>query len=215
MIGNIGKTLFQELEAHLMEDEKPSQYLTSIKNVPELREYPFNMLACLQDTPQSPLHHPEGNVWNHTLLVVDEAAKAKGKSKNPAALMWAALLHDLGKPSTTRNRKGKITSYDHDKAGAALAGEYLAFFSVQEALIRAVTALVRYHMQPLFVCKGLPFADLEGMVRDADAQEVALLALCDRYGRTGADRRKEREDIRLFLEHAGKYNTRLRMEDSR
>ncbi len=71
-------------------------------------------------TGQSPQHHPEGSVWNHTLLVVDEAAKIKEQSADPRTFMWAALLHDLGKPSTTMRRKSKITSYDHDKVGAQL-----------------------------------------------------------------------------------------------
>jgi hypothetical protein len=59
---------------------------------------------------------------------------------------------------------------------------------------------VRYHMQPCLyvrVCLLLIWR-VWSEDGDADAQEVALLALCDRYGRIGADRHKEQEDIRLF-----------------
>ena len=87
------------------------------------------MLYQLKRTDQSPLHHPEGNVWNHTLLVLDEAAKVRRISRDPKVFMWAALLHDIGKPETTRIRKGKITAYDHDKAGAELSKEFLRQFS--------------------------------------------------------------------------------------
>jgi putative nucleotidyltransferase with HDIG domain len=38
--------------------------------------------------------------------------------------MWAALLHDIGKPDTTKQYKGRITSYDHDKAGALIARKF-------------------------------------------------------------------------------------------
>jgi putative nucleotidyltransferase with HDIG domain len=49
------------------------------------------------------------------LLVVDEAAKRKAYSTDQRVFMWAALLHDIGKPASTRLRKGRITAYNHDK----------------------------------------------------------------------------------------------------
>lgn len=136
----------------------------------------------MKTTAHSPVHPPEGNVWNHTMLVVDEAAKRRAESKDPAALMWAALLHDVGKPDTTRVRKGKITSYGHETLGAELARRFLQRFSADQDLIGRVCALIRYHMQVLFVGKGMPFADVNGMRENADLEEVALLGLCDRYG---------------------------------
>jgi len=54
-------------------------------------------------------------------------------------------------------------------------------------------------MQILFVVNELPFADINGMKRNTDINEVALLGLCDRLGRTGYDRKKEEENIELFL----------------
>lgn len=192
-------TLFENIEQHLLFDEKPSLFLSGLASSPALREYPFNMLNLLQSTPQSPQHHPEGNVWNHTLLVVDEAAKVREQSVNLRTFMWAALLHDLGKPATTVRRKSKITSYDHDKAGAQLAKEFLSVFTSVTEFIDQVVLLVRYHMQILFVVKDLPFADVVAMTRDVDIYEVALLGLCDRLGRTGSNRQQEEENIRTFL----------------
>ena len=46
-----------------------------------------------------------------------------------------------------------------------------------------VSKLVRYHMQPLFFDKNLPFFDPQNMINDVDYKEVALLSLCDRLGR--------------------------------
>lgn len=192
--------MFEKIEQHLLSDEKPSRFLSELAGSPALRAYPFNMLRRLQSTPQSLRYHPEGNVWNHTLLVVDEAAKVKAESADPRAFMWAAMLHDIGKPSTTVCRKSKITSYDHDKAGALLTREFLGVFTADTDFIERTVWLVRYHMQILFVVKKLPFADVEGMKRNTDVREVALLGLCDRLGRQGADRRQEQENIRTFLE---------------
>ena len=60
---------------------------------------------------QSPVHHPEGDVFNHTMMVVDEAAKLRDKAKFPLGFMYAALCHDFGKILTTTIKEdGKIIS---------------------------------------------------------------------------------------------------------
>ena len=192
--------LFCAVDEHLRGDEKPSVYLSEVYNDSRFREFPFNRLYALKSTEQSPVHHPEGNVWNHTLLVVDEAAKVKIRSKNPSVLMWAAFLHDIGKPTTTRIRKGKITAYDHDKVGAELSKEFLRVFSVDEKFVNDVSQLIRYHMQILFVVRDLPFADIKGIKTDTDIKELALLGLCNRIGRQGYNRNKEEDNIGLFLQ---------------
>lgn len=197
---NSAQNLFDEMDTHLLEDEKPSEYFNSISELALFTEYPLSMLNRLKQTKQSPQHHPEGNVWNHTILVVDEAARVKDKSKNPRVFMWAALLHDIGKPEATRDRKGKITSYNHDKIGANLARHFLAEFTDDLYFIEAVTVLVRWHMQLLFVVNDLRFAEVEAMKRQADIDEIALLGWCDRLGRLGADRKREENNVRLFVQ---------------
>ncbi len=192
--------LFADINTHILEDEKPSIFLNGIYLDPLFREHPFSMLYELKKTEQSPIHHPEGNVWNHTMLVLDEAANQKVKSNNKVALMWAALLHDIGKPSTMKIRKGKITAYDHDKLGAALAKEFLQTFTDDAKFVNEVYQLIRYHMQILFVVKDLHFADIEGLKLNTDIKELALLGLCNRLGRQGSDRTKEEKNIELFLQ---------------
>ena len=193
--------LFCRLERCLMADDRPSQALEQMFAQPLPPEY--DLLQRLKTTEQSPVHHPEGNVWNHTMLVVDEAAKRRGESGCPEALMWAALLHDVGKPATTRVRRGKITSYDHEKVGAELARTFLSGFVSEQALVHSVCMLIRYHMQILFVGKDLPFAEVQGMKQNSDVREVALLGLCDRLGRLHADPKGEEENVRRFLQKCG------------
>lgn len=192
--------LYLEIEFHLMQDEQPSLYLQKLYDDPHFCQYPFAMLHQLKHTVQSPKYHPEGNVWNHILLVVDEAAKVKSQSENPTAFMWAALLHDIGKGITTQNKKGKITARDHDKASAKMAREFLSQFVKDGSFIERVCGLVRYHMQILFVVSGMKFADIEGMKCHTNVQEVALLGLCDRLGRLGSIPQKENNHIKLFLQ---------------
>lgn len=191
--------LFLSIDSHLQSDEKPSEYLNKISETEDFKIAPYDLLYKLKQTKQSPHHHPEGNAWNHTVLVVDEAAKVKIKSANPRVLMWAALLHDIGKPDTTRIRKGKVTSYDHDKVGEKLAREFLEVFSEDKDFINAVVALVRWHMQILFVVRDLPFADIKTMKSEVSIHEVALLGLCDRLGRLNVNKAEEKENIDIFI----------------
>ncbi|MFZ2540100.1 MAG: HDIG domain-containing metalloprotein [Oscillospiraceae bacterium] len=194
------RTLFEEIDKHLLQDDMPSIFLQSLLTQGKLNQPPFTVLLDLQKAEQSLKYHPEGNVWNHTMLVVDEAAKRKQNASDKRVFLWAALLHDIGKPSTTKNKKGKITSYDHDKIGSELVAEFFSYFNEDDEFVKAVSSLVRWHMQILFVVNRLPFAEIETMKKQAKIDEVALLGTCDRLGRLGADKEKELEIIKQFLE---------------
>lgn len=191
--------LFQEMTIHLLKDDKPSDYMNQLSQSESFTQYPFLLLMKLKKTEQSAKYHPEGNVWNHTMLVLDEAAKFREQSKNEKVFMWAALLHDIGKPDTTRERKGKITSYDHDRAGEKLCKDFLCALTEAEQFIKEVADLVRYHMHMLYVLKNLPYADTKRMLHEVDMNDIALLCLCDRLGRAGADVEYENSQYQEFI----------------
>lgn len=192
------KEFFQELESHLMEDEKPSIYLAHCSENAIFHKEPFLMLERLKTTKQSPKFHPEGSVWNHTMLVLDEAARVKEKSSDVRVFMWAALLHDIGKPDTTKTRKGRITSYNHDIIGGKLAREFLKEFDLNNEIIEKIVALVRWHMQIIYVLKDLPFKDIKTMKEQVSVNDIMLLIHCDRMGRGNADREVELIEINKF-----------------
>lgn len=198
-----------EFDKHLKEDEKPSVYFNELVNKEAFPEqYPFTLLTDLIGLEQSPVHHPEGDVWNHTMLVVDNAAQTKRLSKAPRALMWAALLHDIGKKETTKLRKGRITAYDHDKAGQRLAVSFLQECGQSGEFAEQVGALVRWHMQALFATKNLPFFNPKAMNAQTDVNEVALLCLSDRLGRgpvTAEQLAREQQQIASFVEKSLKH----------
>jgi len=200
--------LFNEIQAHLMRDDAPADYFNRISEKEFFHEYPFSLLNRLKEVPQSPKHHPEGNVWNHTMLVVNEAARKKVKSKNPVAFMWAALLHDIGKADTTNNEKGRITAYNHEKVGAVQAEDFLNEFMKDKGMIQQITALIRWHMQILFVVKSMKFADIKTMMEETDMEEIALLGYCDRMGRLYADRKAENENLRIFMKKCIEFITK-------
>jgi len=191
--------IFNELDYHLLNDVKPSIYFNDLVENSRFKEYPFILLHNLKKAEQSPKYHPEGNVWNHTMLVVDYAAINKSKSTDARIFMWAALLHDIGKPDTTINKKGRITSYDHEKVGTELAREFLYKFTEDERFIEDIVVLIRWHMQILYVVKNMPFADIKTMKEQSNINEVALLGLCDRLGRLGVSVKEEENNVIEFI----------------
>lgn len=200
--------IYNEINMHLMDDEKPSIYLKKAFEDGKLDSYPFNMLSDLVNIEQNKKYHPEGNVWNHVLMVVDEAAKRKSESKEPRVLMWAALLHDIGKGPTTKVRKGKITSYKHERVGKEMAIKFLDEFTDNQDFIDKVSKMVRWHMEALFVIKNLPFANIGQMLKEIPLEEIAILNLCDRLGRgdmTSEKANGEIKAIEMFVDKCKKY----------
>jgi len=175
---------------------------------------------ALRGVPQDPVWHPEGDVFTHTLLTLDQAAKgcAAGSDANPEErriLLWAALCHDFGKPKTTRRRRGRITSWGHDHAGAAIAARFLERWRAPRALTAAVEALTRRHLAPaLFPRQGARRPAYRRLARELTGAGVRLktllaLATYDQLGRTTeaarAGRFPEGERFRQAAEEAGVF----------
>lgn len=185
---------YYKINEILLESKTPSKEIIRLIKEGKLDEQPFDLIKKLSEIDQNRKYHPEGNVLNHVLLVVDEAAKNKNHSKNKEVFMWAALLHDMGKLTTTKLRKGRLTSYNHDVEGEKIAYDILDKLGKDEDFKVKVSKLVRYHMQPLFFDKNLPFFDPSNMLKECDYEEVALLSKCDRLRRGELNESKIKEE---------------------
>lgn len=202
------KEIFLSIEKHLLNDDKPSIYLNELLKEDALDKYPLSMIKDLQSVGQNPKFHSEGNVFIHTMMVIDEGAKIREKSNDKRAFMWALLLHDIGKKPTTKVRKGKLTSYDHDIVGADMTVEFLTYFNENEDFIAKVRALVRWHMQSLFVTNNWKFQNVGNMLEEVNINEIALVALSDRLGRGNLDYNeieKTRTEVSEFKEKISNF----------
>ena len=111
----------------------------------------FPELEALINTPQDNIWHPEGSCWTHVALSCDAAAKIADRrgfdEQQREILMFAALCHDLGKPSTTiTNEHGRIVSPDHTSVGVPLARSFLNKMRAPSWLVDTVCPLVDEHM---------------------------------------------------------------------
>ena len=93
---------------------------------------------------QSPEFHPEGSVYNHLVRILEQLP-----ADASASLIWAALLHDVGKPPTASRdaQTGRIHFYGHEKAGAEMAGRILERLRFPRKQINEIVDCVRQHMQ--------------------------------------------------------------------
>lgn len=189
------KKEFLEIEKILLQEEKPSIYIEELLKSGKLNKYPFSMISDLKKIPQNPKYHPEGNVFNHVMMVIDEGIQYRDEATDKRAFMWGLLLHDIGKTPTTKMRKGRLTSHNHDKVGAVMAREFMEYFQEDDKFIALVSSFVRWHMQSLYVNKNLPFKEIDKMVREVNVNDIVLFSLADRLGRGGVDKYKRREVV--------------------
>jgi tRNA nucleotidyltransferase (CCA-adding enzyme) len=148
------------------------------------------LIAC----PQEPEWHPEGDVWTHTLMVVDEARRRNDDLDRArlAAVMLGALCHDLGKPSTTAVIDGRIRSMGHEEAGVAPATRLLDRLNVNSLDsfdVRAqVLGITAHHLKPGAFYKvrdELTDGAFRRLALKVDMELLARVAKADCLGRAG------------------------------
>jgi tRNA nucleotidyltransferase (CCA-adding enzyme) len=147
--------VFGEIEKLLLKARRPSLGLALAREWGML-EAMAPELVPLASTPQDPEWHPEGDVWTHTLQVVDEARTLleglEDDRPRQLTVMLGALCHDLGKPATTRFEEGRVRSRGHEEAGlpptAALLDRWNVFTRQGYDVRAQVLALVAQHLKP-------------------------------------------------------------------
>ena len=152
-------------------------------------------LAALIGVEQEPDYHPEGDVWIHSLMSVDTASEIVDREAltgdDALTIKLAALLHDLGKPTTTETRavrgEMRLTSYGHDEAGIEPTKAFLSTLAYGSGVNDRVVALVRAHM---YLAHNPDPSEnavrrLSTKIRPATIQELALVIEADRRGRSG------------------------------
>ncbi len=114
----------------------------------------FPELQALGGCPQEPEWHPEGDVWVHSLQVIDQARTRIDDLPRPQqlAVMLGAVCHDLGKPATTKFLDGRIRSLDHEEQGVAPASLFLDRLNVNAFdgydVRKQVLGITAQHLKP-------------------------------------------------------------------
>jgi poly(A) polymerase len=99
-------------------------------------------ISAMKDVAQPPEFHPEGDVFAHTLLLLENLP-----SPCPLTLAWGALLHDVGKPATFRVAPDRIRFDGHVDVGIKIAQEICARLRFSNDETAQILALVENHMR--------------------------------------------------------------------
>jgi tRNA nucleotidyltransferase (CCA-adding enzyme) len=184
--------IWGELEKLLLQADRPSIGLALALDLgvvdrllPELKP----LVGCEQE----PEWHPEGDVWTHTLMVVDKAHELNRDLDRPrlVTLMLGALCHDAGKPATTDVIDGRIRSMEHEEAGiepTLRLLDRLNIHTIDGFDVRGQTVgLVAQHLKPGAFHKAGNVTDgaFRRLAQKVDMELLARLARADCLGRAG------------------------------
>ena len=173
-----------ELKKALLKSEKPSLFFSVLREMEQLDVW-FPEVKALIGVPQNPVYHSEGDVWTHTMMVLDEAAKLRDRTANPYWFMLAALTHDFGKAVCTEEKDGVLHAYLHEIKGLPLVQTFLTRLTSETKLLEYVLNLVQYHMKPNTVAGARSAEKTTTRMFDlaVDPEGLLCIALADDRGR--------------------------------
>jgi len=177
--------IYIEWKKLLLKSPKPSIGFELMRELDILRY--FEELQALIDIPQSPKWHPEGDVWVHTMMCVDEMVSLLGDDeKQNLRYMFAILCHDLGKATaTTIDEDGRIRAIDHEYQGIAPTKSLLYKLTNEHEFIESITPLVEHHLKPSQFYKGKSKDKaIRKLATKVDISELIIVAKADFLGRT-------------------------------
>ena len=173
-----------ELKKALLKAAQPSVFFETLRAMDQLEIW-FPELKALIGVEQNPKYHAEGDVWNHTMMVLDEAAKLRHRVANPYWFMLSALCHDFGKASCTTDSGGVLHAYDHETAGIPLAEAFLLRLTSETKLMEYVCNQTALHMKPNIAAAANSSVKSTNKLFDQSVDPMGLicLAFADDLGR--------------------------------
>ncbi|MBR3227375.1 MAG: hypothetical protein IKF68_02400 [Erysipelotrichaceae bacterium] len=169
----------EELKKALLKGKRPSVFFEVLKETGQLDCW-FSELKQLIGLKQDPLYHPEGDVWTHTMEVIDRAVEYRSLT-DTYAFMLLCLSHDLGKTVTTKEINGHIHSYEHETKGLPLVRTFIRRLSNRKDIMRYTLNMVSLHMKPnMLVHDRASRKSFNRMFYDAVAPlDLVYFAVCD------------------------------------
>ncbi|MCB9096919.1 CCA tRNA nucleotidyltransferase [Arcobacter aquimarinus] len=202
--------IFEEFKKLFLKSVKPSIGFELLKELGILKY--FSELKALINCVQEKEYHPEGDVWIHTLMALDELSKILKEQQieneyRKLYLFYGILCHDFGKPFCTKEINGKITSYKHESLGVEPTISFLEKFTNEKKFIEIVCSLVKNHLAPfqLYLADSSHKA-IKRLSLKVNIEDLCLVCLADCLGRDIKDKDKCPKAINWVLEKAKELN---------
>ncbi len=199
--------VFDELKKALLKSDKPSVFFENLRIMNKLSFW-FSEVEKIIGIPQHSVHHKEGDVWTHTMMVLDECAKVSDKAEYPLYFMVSGLVHDFGKIVCTEFKKGDYHAYRHETEGRDIIKPFVRRITNENSLLSYVLNMTELHMKPRILFNDNSSIKSTNKMFDSSASpnDLILLALCDGKGKIPSKPCKEteaflRERLELFNEY--------------
>jgi tRNA nucleotidyltransferase (CCA-adding enzyme) len=177
--------IFKEFNKILLKSEKPSIGFNLMLELGILEKH-FKEIYDLVGVEQSPIWHPEGDVYKHTMMSLDEMANlTKGFDDDyRLALMYSILCHDLGKVTHTTNVDGKISAYGHEEASLEPTKTFMKKLTNSKMLDKMLP-LIEHHLKPSqFYHSVAKSKAIRRLAKKVNIRDLVLLSKADFLGRT-------------------------------
>lgn len=191
-LATLSKERIYEEWKKLLLAPSPSVGLNVLRDVDALVIFPelAQLIGCQQDAEW----HPEGDVWIHSLMVTDQAARLVRASdldeEERLIIMAGALCHDLGKPSTTIEKDGRIKSPGHEQSGVEPTIKFLESIGFPKKWQDDVVSLVKEHLKPHQLYKKqdeVSDGALRRLACRVNIDRLLFVSQADFLGRTTSD----------------------------
>jgi tRNA nucleotidyltransferase (CCA-adding enzyme) len=202
--------IYEELKKLFLKSSKPSIGFELIRELGILKYFPElkALINCIQDE----LYHPEGDVWVHTMMCLDELSRILKEEKieneyRKLYLFYAILCHDLGKPFCTKEINGRITSFKHETLGIEPTISFLSKLTNEKKFIEIVCSLVKNHLAPfqLYLAESSLKA-IKRLSLKVNIEDLCLVCLADCLGRDINDKDKCPKATSWLLNSAKELN---------
>jgi len=198
--------IYEEFKKLFLKSSKPSIAFELMRELGVLKY--FSELELLINCIQEPEYHPEGDVWIHTMMCLDEMARILKEEKiedeyKKLYLFYGILCHDFGKPFCTKVINGKITSFKHENLGIEPTISFLSKLTNEKKFIEIVCSLVKNHLVPfqLYLAESSLKA-IKRLSLKVNIEDLCLVCLADCLGRTIKDKEKCPKATSWLLEKA-------------
>lgn len=186
--------VYEEFKKLFLKSSKPSIGFELMRELGILKY--FSELQALINCIQEPEYHPEGDVWVHTMMALDEMARIL-KEENiendykELYLFYSILCHDFGKPFCTEEINGKITSHKHESLGIEPTISFLSKITNEKKFIEIVCSLVKNHLAPFQLYKTeSSLKAIKRLSLKVNIEDLCFVCLADCLGRTILDKEK-------------------------
>lgn len=182
----------EELKKALLLSNKPSIFFDYLRQMKQLNFW-FKEINDLINVKQDPIYHPEGDVYTHTMIVLNEASKYLNEVSNPYSFMLLALCHDLGKTVSSFEDNGRIHAYNHENSGVEIASKLLKRFSNNKNVKKYITNMIKLHMKPNVCFRNNAKEKTTNAMFDEAIAPIDLIyfAMCDHISNETIDTRKQ------------------------